>query len=85
MEGGKSSVAGGSAYSQFLRARIFLLRGRKILAPSELPLLFLVLEIIGKNQTKMLAGRSVVNHGNKGRPFRLALPRSDYCVNYAER
>ena len=31
------------------------------------------------------AGRLVANHGNKGRPFRLALPRADYCDNSAER
>ena len=24
------------------------------------------------------------NHGNKGRPFRLALPLADYCDNSAE-
>ena len=27
----------------------------------------------------------MANHGNKGRPFRLALPRADYCDNSAER
>ena len=27
----------------------------------------------------MAAGHSVANHGNKGRQFRLALPRADYC------
>ena len=26
----------------------------------------------------------MANHGNKGRPFRLALPRADYCDNSAE-
>ena len=41
--------------------------------------------MLGTNQTKIAAGRSVVNHGNKGRPFRLALPRADYCDNSAER
>ena len=29
------------------------------------------------------AGLSVAYHGNKGRPFRSALPRADYCENYA--
>ena len=31
----------------------------------------------------MVAGRSVSNQGNKGRPFGLAgrLPRADYCNN----
>ena len=33
----------------------------------------------------MVAGRLVGNQGNKGRPFRLALPRADYCDNSAER
>ena len=32
-----------------------------------------------EKQTKIAAGRSVANHGNKGRRFRLALPRADYC------
>ena len=41
--------------------------------------------LLGTNQTKIAAGRSVVNHGNKGRPFRLALPRVNYCDNSAER
>ena len=27
--------------------------------------------------------RSVAYRGNKGRPFRSALPRADYCENYA--
>ena len=27
----------------------------------------------------------MANHGNKGRSFRLALPRADYCDNSAER
>lgn len=27
----------------------------------------------------MAAGRSVAYQGNKGRQFRLALPRGDYC------
>ena len=40
-----------------------------------------------EKQTKIAAGRSVAYHGNKGRPFRLALPRADYCLrdNSAER
>ena len=33
----------------------------------------------------MTASRSVDNHGNKGRPFRLASPWADYCDNSAER
>ena len=41
--------------------------------------------VLGKKQTKIAVGRSVTNHGNKGRPFRLALPRADYCDNSAER
>ena len=40
---------------------------------------------LGTNQTKIAAGRLVANHGNKGRPFRLALPRAHYCDNSAER
>ena len=31
------------------------------------------------------AGRLVANHGNKGRPFRSALARADYCDNCTER
>ena len=41
--------------------------------------------VLWKKQTKIAVGRSVANHGNKGRPFRLALPRADYCDNSAER
>ena len=41
--------------------------------------------MLGKKQTKIAAGRLVGNHGNKGRPFRLALPLADYCDNSAER
>ena len=33
----------------------------------------------------MTAGRSVAYHGKNGRPFRLVLPRADYCDNSAER
>ena len=33
----------------------------------------------------MAAGRSVAYHGKNGRPFRLVLPRADYCDNSAER
>ena len=33
----------------------------------------------------MAAGRSMGNHGNKSRPFRLALLRADNCDNTAER
>ena len=47
--------------------------------------LFKDFPVLGTNQTKIAAGRSVANHGNKGRPFRLALPRADYCDNSAER
>ena len=39
---------------------------------------------LGTNQAKMAVGRSAANHGNKGWPFRLALPRADYCHNFAE-
>ena len=41
--------------------------------------------VLGTNQTKIAAGLSVANHSNKGRPFRLALPRADFCYNSAER
>ena len=34
---------------------------------------------------KMAAGCSVANLGNKGRSFRLALPRANYRDNFAER
>ena len=40
--------------------------------------------VLGTNQTKMAADHSVANNGNKGRPFRLSLPRADYCDNSAE-
>ena len=39
-----------------------------------------------EKRTKIAAGRSVANHGNKGRPFRLApVPRADYFENSTER
>ena len=41
--------------------------------------------VLGKKQTKIATDLSVTNHGNKGRPFRLAVPRADYCDNSAER
>ena len=41
--------------------------------------------VLGTNQKRMAAGSLVVSDGNKGRPFRLALPRVDYCGNPAER
>ena len=37
--------------------------------------------VLGTNHTKMVAGRSVDNHGNQGQPFRLALPRTYSCDN----
>ena len=41
--------------------------------------------VLGTNHAKMAAGRSVANHGNKGRPLRLALLRADNCDNSAEK
>ena len=41
--------------------------------------------VLGTNQTKMAAGRSVGNHGDKGQSFRLGLLRADYCDNSAQR
>ena len=38
----------------------------------------------GISQTRMAAGDSVANNGHKGRPFRLALLRANYCDNSAE-
>ena len=38
---------------------------------------------LGTKQTKMAACRSVGNNGNKGRPFRLELPRADNGDNSA--
>ena len=32
----------------------------------------------------MAVGRSLGNHGSKGRPFRLALPQADYSDNSGE-
>ena len=63
----------------FLAARQEDPSTRKILAPCKLPSL-------GRSQYQgKKAGRSVANHGNKGQPFRLALPRADYCDSSAER
>ena len=42
--------------------------------------------VLGTKPTKIAAGRSVANnHGNRGRPFRLALQGADFCDNSAER
>ena len=75
---------GSSKYQDLPRIFLVLvgssqLPGRKILAPCKLPSL-------GRSQYQgKKAGRSVANHGNKGQPFRLALPRADYCDSSAER
>ena len=43
------------------------------------------IQVLGTNQTEMAAGRSLAYHGNEGWPFRLALPRTDFCDKSAER
>ena len=56
---------------------------RKILSPHKLETRkILVPGAYQGNQSKMVAGRSVAGHGNKGRPFPLALPRTDYLREF---
>ena len=40
--------------------------------------------VVGTNHSKIAAGLLVCNHGNKGREFRMALPRADNCDNSPE-
>ena len=41
--------------------------------------------VLGTNQTKIAVGRLVANQGNKGRQFRLALPKADSSGNSADK
>ena len=73
-------------FNKIVRFMGSLQGGKKILAPCKLPSQrrSYRLLVLGTNQTKMAAGRSVANHGNKRRSFRSALPRADCCDTSAE-